>query len=77
MLKDHPLTKSILSMLPEGLSNEIKSDINAAVQSQFERMNLVSRDEFDIQQKVLLKTRAKLDELEKTLQQLQETPPKN
>ncbi len=66
------LSDAIFKLLPQGLSKELKSDIDAMVQSQFEQMNLVSREEFDVQQKVLAKARMKLEKLEDLLKELQQ-----
>ena len=65
------LKQAIFSVLPESLADDLKDNIDAAVQGTFEQMNLVSRQEFEVQQKVLAKTRAKLDELEKLLAKLE------
>ncbi len=73
MMNRNKLSEAIFSLFPQGLSEEIKADINEMVQSQFEQMNLVSRTEFDVQQKVLQKTRQKLEELESSLSELKES----
>lgn len=61
------LKNAILSILPETLAHDLKDNIEATIQGYFAEMNLVSRKEFEIQQKVLAKTRAKLEALEQTL----------
>lgn len=65
------LKDKISSILPEALGADIRDSIETAIQLHFEQMNLVSRQEFDIQQKVLAKTRAKLEALEKLLEEIQ------
>ena len=45
--------------------------IKAMLGSAFNRMDLVTREEFDIQQQVLIKTRTKLAELEARLAKLE------
>ena len=65
------IKQAIFSVLPESLAEDLKDNIDAAVQGTFEQMNLVSRQEFEVQQKVLAKTRAKLDALEKLLAELE------
>ena len=50
------------------LENNLKSGLEGGLQ----KMNLVTREEFDIQAAVLLKTRAKVDRLEKQIQQLEQ-----
>ena len=65
------LKSAILSLLPPALADEVKDSIDAAIQSQVEQMNLVSRSEFEIQQKVLAKTRAKLEAIQQVLAELE------
>jgi len=54
------------------LKQDLEQNFQAVLQSAFERMELVSREEFDVQRKVLARTREKLERLEATLAQLQE-----
>jgi len=69
------LADKIESLLPPGIK-QVKLDfdekLRQLLQQQLSKMNFVSREEFDIQQKVLARTRAKLDELEKQLADLQD-----
>ncbi len=64
------LAEKIESLLPPGLK-QVKHDfddkLRQLLQQQLSKMDFVSREEFDIQQKVLARTRSKLDELEKKL----------
>ncbi len=71
MSQSSRLQSAIFSFLPPALGDDIKDSIAAVIQSQFEQMNLVSRSEFEVQQKVLAKTRAKLEELEKLISELE------
>ena len=71
MSRSSRLQSAIFSLLPPALGDDIKDSIAAVIQSQFEQMNLVSRSEFEVQQKVLAKTRAKLEQLEKILSELE------
>lgn len=43
---------------------DVEKNVKALMGSAFTRMDLITREEFDIQQQVLLKTREKLAELE-------------
>lgn len=56
----------IQDSLPEGLKNT-HAEIDRAVKSQLENVlpnfKFAKQDEFDIQQKILLKTRAEVDDL--------------
>ena len=66
--KINEVVENILESLPEGLKNapdDIKKHVRAVVSDQLSKLDVVTREEFDIQMKVLKKTRAKLDELER------------
>lgn len=67
------LAEKIEDLLPPGLK-QVKQDFNTKLktllQEQLAEMDFVSREEFDIQAKVLARTRQKLDALETRLQQL-------
>jgi len=45
----------------------VKNNIKVLLEDYLRKLNLVSREEFDIQKEVLLKTRLKIEELEKKL----------
>ncbi|WP_045856675.1 accessory factor UbiK family protein [Teredinibacter purpureus] len=47
------------------------SQLRVIIESALKKLNLVTREEFDTQQAVLLRTREKLDALEKTLAQFE------
>lgn len=65
-----------LSFLKSALPNEFKHEAEHHFQSYFEaklsQMDLVTREEFDIQARVLEKTRAKLEQLQHQLDQLEQ-----
>ena len=63
---------AILSLLPPELATELRDSIDSVIQGQFEQMSLVSRQEYEIQQKVLAKTRAKLEALEQIVAELEQ-----
>jgi ubiquinone biosynthesis accessory factor UbiK len=52
-------------------AKEIEQHIKGFVNQQFQKMNLVTREEFDVQTKVLERTREKLELLEAKVEQLQ------
>ncbi|WP_127470022.1 accessory factor UbiK family protein [Thiomicrorhabdus aquaedulcis] len=54
-----------LGNLPSGVQDHIKAVLSRA----FEKMDLVSREEFDVQSAVLAKTRQKLEALEQKVAQ--------
>ncbi len=47
-----------------GLQGDLNRNLQAALQSALARLDLVTREEFDVQTKVLARSRAKLDQLE-------------
>lgn len=53
------------------LPQDVQRNLRAVIQSGFDKMNLVTRDEFDAQTTVLEHTRAKVDQLETQLGQLE------
>ena len=50
---------------------DLQKNLKALLTQQFARLELVTREEFDTQTKVLARTRAKLDELERKLEELE------
>lgn len=67
----------LLSHRPDGLpgQQELQSQIRTLLQSSFARLDLVTRDEFDAQQAVLLRTRERLEQLEARLAALESAAP--
>ncbi len=69
------LAKRLLDSLPPGvakLPKDIEKNFHAVLHSAFQKMDLVTREEFDAQTKVLQRTRAKLEQLEKKIKELEE-----
>lgn len=68
------LSQRIEQSLPEGM-RQAKADmdktVRGAVSSAFQKMELVTREEFDIQTQVLARTRAKLEALEQRVAELE------
>lgn len=57
-----------VNVLREDLQNNMRSVLHAA----FSKMDLVTREEFEVQSQVLARTRAKLEELEKKIAELEQ-----
>ena len=55
----------------EALSSELHQKIRAAAQATFDKLDIVTRDEFDAQRAVLARTRERLEKLEQQLTQLE------
>lgn len=54
-----------------GLKTDLENNFKVVLETAFEKMELVSRDEFDVQRKVLARSREKLDRLERELAAIQ------
>lgn len=72
--KIEEMARSIQAALPPGLKSvgeEVDKKVKQVLQAQLMKLDLVSREEFDVQTKVLLRTREKLQALAEKLQQLE------
>jgi BMFP domain-containing protein YqiC len=72
--KCEDLAKKLFAALPGSLQNieqDIQQKFKEILQLTFEEFNLVTRDEFDVQKKVLERTREKLDNLQQVVLELQ------
>lgn len=68
------LAKRLSSLIPEPLQatqQDIESNLRSGLESGLRKMNLVTREEFEVQSAVLLRTREKLEELEKRVVELE------
>ncbi|MCX7090335.1 MAG: accessory factor UbiK family protein [Legionellales bacterium] len=67
------LAKKLYTSLPKTvhiLEEDIKRQFKEILQTAFTQLDLVTREEFDVQVKVLARSREKVDALEKTVNQL-------
>lgn len=65
------LAKKFSGVLANTPAAEIDKNMRALLSSAFSRLDLVSREEFDVQQGVLAKARSKLAELEARIAELE------
>lgn len=68
------LTRQLRDVLPEGIAtarDDLDDILRAAIAAALSRMDLVTREEFDVQAAVLGRTREKLEALSKRLQELE------
>ncbi|GAB4191053.1 MAG: accessory factor UbiK family protein [Wenzhouxiangellaceae bacterium] len=68
------LTRKLSAAVPPAakeMRQDLEQQFRAVLQSAFERMDLVTREEFDVQQAVLARTREKLEELSSRLAALE------
>ena len=68
------IAKRLAAVVPPG-AQELKSDLEknfrAVLQSNLERLDLVTREEFEVQAQVLARTRQKLEALEARVAELE------
>lgn len=67
---------AVRSALPPGVSEGIEQNLRAALSGVLERLDLVTREEWDVQRAVLARTREKLEQLEQLVVQLEQRLPK-
>jgi ubiquinone biosynthesis accessory factor UbiK len=68
------LTEQLRSILPESATlahEEIRQSLKIFLESTLTKMNLVTREEFDAQSALLVRTREKLDRLEAIIAELE------
>ena len=66
--------KRLAEIVPQSardLHQDIEKNLRAVVTSTFNKLNLVTREEFEIQQQVLLRTRTKVEKLEQQISSLE------
>ena len=61
----------IRATLAQSPAADLEKNLRALLASVFARLDLVTREEFDVQREVLARTRAKLSELEAKLAELE------
>jgi BMFP domain-containing protein YqiC len=68
------LARRLSNLVPPGMSqarDDLEQNIKATLQMSLRKLELVTREEFDVQRAVLLRTREKMDALERTVEQLE------
>jgi len=68
------LARRLSQLLPPGLAgmrDELERNVRAVLQQSLARMDLVSREEFEVQQAVLARSRSRLEALEKQVAELE------
>ena len=73
------LVRRLMESIPpgvRGLQHDLVSNFRAVLRANLARLDLVARDEFTAQSRVLERTRARLEELERRVAELEaRTPP--
>ena len=68
------LARRVSELVPPGMraaGDELQANVKATLQAGLAKLDLVTREEFEVQRAVLLRTREKLDALERTLAALE------
>ena len=60
----HELNKKVSELIAASPAKDIEKNLRALLSSAFSRLDLVTREEFDVQQEVLGRTREKLQQME-------------
>ena len=71
------LARRLSTLVPPGLREgreELQQNFKSVLQAGLGKLDLVTREEFDVQRAVLLRTREKLDALEQRLAELADAP---
>ena len=68
--KIQEISDKISKIIENSPISDIEENINALLQSTFTKLDLISREEFDVQTQVLKRTRLKLEDLEKKIDAL-------
>ena len=69
------IANRLASAIPPGLSNlkdDLEKSFQAILQGALGKLDLVTREEFDVQKLVLAKTRSKLEDLEKRVTEMEQ-----
>ncbi|MBN2699943.1 MAG: accessory factor UbiK family protein [Methylothermaceae bacterium] len=69
------LARRLSDVLPEGLKSvreDMEKNFRAILQSTFSQMDLVSREEFEVQTALLQRTRKQLEALEEQVRELEQ-----
>ena len=72
------LARRLGGLLPPSLREgreELQENFNSVLQAGLARLDLVTREEFEVQRAVLLRTREKIEELERQVAALEASPP--
>ena len=67
------ITKSIIEALPADtrqITRDLKKNLRAAISASLARLDLVTREEFDVQATLLARTRERLEEMEQRVEEL-------
>ena len=68
------IARRLADAVPSGvreIQKDVEKNLRTVLQTSLSKLDLVTREEFDVQARVLARTREKLDKLEKTIAALE------
>ena len=65
------ISNKIREIVKDSPLPDLEKNIDALLKSMFTKMELITREEFDVQTEVLKRTRQKLEDLEKKLSEIE------
>jgi BMFP domain-containing protein YqiC len=74
------LARRLSNTVPAGLreaQQDLEKNFRTVLQNTLAKLDLVTREEFDVQSRLLSRTREKLEALEKTIAELETSQPKD
>lgn len=63
---------SLRGALPAGMAQDIETNLRAALTAALARLDLATREELEVQAQVLARTRARLEQLERLVEALEQ-----
>lgn len=69
------INEKLRAVMAQSPAADLERNLRAMLGAWFARLDLVSREEFDVQREVLARTRARLAELEKKVAELEAASP--
>ena len=65
------IAESLGEVLPGELLQDVKKNVRGVVQGSLDKMNLVTREELNVQEKVLARTREQVESLQQRVSELE------
>lgn len=65
------LSKAITTLLPPETARDVRKNLDAVIRANLGKMQLVTREELEVQKKVLRRTREKVARLEREVAELE------
>lgn len=72
------IARKLAEAVPEGLKSvreDLEGNFRSVLKASLAKLDLVTRDEFEVQEAVLAKTRSKLEALEERLKEIEKEQP--